>query len=243
MDLNQKETESYLRLLELWSQPISVLAKHVNMPRSSMYLVLDELIKKWFVESFKNSWITYVKSISPDRIKDLLNIKKQKIDNNIGLLNENLSKLKKIESRMSITPKITFYEWKDEVMKVYENVLKEKWFVAIFNPKSLKIHLSKYLYALAENIKKNWLIVKELVVDWAVARDYKKQFNSKNHQIIILPKNIEFESDTIICEDKIYMLSYGKNEISAIEIYNISLTKTQRIIFYELWDKYKSNPK
>ena len=76
---------------------------------------------------------------------------------------------------------------------------------------------------------------KEILVDSAEAREYKKLYESKNHKIKIFNKSTNFESDTIICFDKIYMISYGKKDLSAIEIWNKSLADTQHVLFDELW--------
>lgn len=238
LGLNQNEIDTYLKLLELWAQPVSILAKHVWVPRSTMYLFIESLKNQWFVEDFKRSWMMYIKAISPESIEDLLKVKKNKIDTNIEMLKSKLPQLKAIENRLNITPKVKFYEWKNQVMKMYETILKEKEFFAFFNPHFVKKIMPEYHFKIPETIKKSWWKVMELLINCPEAIEYKKLYNSKKHQIKILNKNISFTSDTIITKDKIYMISFWENEIAAIEIYNATLANTQKELFNVIWNSY-----
>lgn len=235
LGVNNKEMETFLKLLELGAQPVSVVARHMSIPRPTMYLILENLKKLNLVEEFEHGGIKYFKCIPVKDIEEVLKLKEIKIRETSELLERNISDLEKLENRLSITPKVKFFEGKDEVTKVYENVLKEKTFTAIFNPEVVKKIMPVYLTKVAETIRKNSLKVRELVTDCKEAKDYIKKYNLKNHQIKILPKNMAFYSDTIICKEKIYMISYGDNEISATEIYSEALAKTQKNIFEQLW--------
>ena len=46
LGLSAKETQTFLKLLELGAQPVSVVAKHVGIPRSTMYFIVDQLKKE-----------------------------------------------------------------------------------------------------------------------------------------------------------------------------------------------------
>lgn len=233
---NNKETETFLKLLELGAQPVSVVARHIGIPRPTMYLILENLKKLNLVDEFEHGGIKYFKCIPVKEIGDVLELKKIKIRETSDLLEKNIADLEKLENRLSITPKVKFFEGKDEVTKAYENILKEKTFMAIFNPEVVKKTMPVYLTKVAETIKKNALQVRELVTDCKESKNYIKKYNSKNHQIKCLPKNMIFHSDTIICEDKIYMIAYGESEVSATEIHNKSLAQTQKAFFEKLWN-------
>lgn len=233
----EKETQTFLRLLELGAQPVSIIARHIGVPRSSMYLILDNLKKLDLIEEFERFGIKYFKCIPAKNIAEVLHSRERKIGRTLEIFENYLPELETLENKLSITPKVKFFEGKDNVMKVYEAILKEDGFCAIFNPKIVKKIMPIYYYKVAETVKKYKLDVRELVVDCAEADWYKKTYNSKTHQIKLLPKNVAFDSDTIICKDKIYMISYGEKEVSATEIFNPSLAHTQRAIFEQMWMK------
>lgn len=237
LGLNDKEMYAFLKLLELGAQPASVIARHVGIPRSSMYLILDNLKQNHLIEEFERASVKYFKCIPVKDIENILKAKIKMIENTLDILKNHMGELETLENRLSITPKVKFFEGKEAVMKVYEEVLKENEFLAFFNPYLVKKCMPEYHFKIPEALKLTGGKAKELLIACEEAREYKKLFNSKKHQIKILPKQDLFESDTIICKEKIYMISYGENEVCATEIYNKSLAQTQRVIFEEMWGK------
>ena len=234
---NDKESETFLKLLELGAQPVSVIAKHMGVPRSSMYLVLDNLKKIRLVEEFDRCGIKYVKCIEPRAIFDVLKSRQRNVEHVMELLDERLPELEKLSNKLSITPKVNFFEGKEDVMRMYESVLKEKEFCAFFNPYSVKTVMPEYHDVIPQLLKRNGGRARELLVDCVEAKEYKKKYYSEKHQINILPKRMQFASDIIVCKDRIYMTSYGEDQVSAVVVFNNSLAEAQQVIFDEMWDK------
>lgn len=238
LGLNDKEINCYLKMLELGAQPASVIAKYSSVPRSSVYIFLDELKKNGFVEEFERASIKHYRAISAGEIAMLLKAKEKQLEQTQDLYMEALPDLERLENRLSITPQVKFFEGRNNLAKVYEEVLKEEEFYAYFNPALVKQYMPQYHETIPETLKSNGGKAKELLVDCQEAQQYQQNFQSQKHQIKILPKKLKFQSDTIICRDKIYMISYGEDQVSAIEIFNSSLATTQRQIFEQLWGKF-----
>lgn len=238
LGLTQKETQTYLKLLELGAQPASIVAKHVGIPRSSAYFILDSLKDTQLVEQFEHRGIKYFRAISVTRIVDVLRTQQKKLDQQFQLLEDELPALSVLENRIGLVPTVKFFEGKDAVMKMYEEVLKEKELCALFNPAFVKRVMPEYHFKIPETLRENKGQIRELLVDCTEAREYKKKFSSSRHQITILPARIRFASDCILCKDRLYLIAYGEEQISAVEILSQSLTQTQRVFFDELWDKY-----
>lgn len=232
-----KETDVFLKMLRLGAQPVSVIAKHAGLPRSSMYVILERLKKLQLIEEFKHNGITYVKCIPVKELENILKTRERAIHHTFELLKENLPKLESLENKLSITPTVKFYEGKKAVMKMYEDVMREKEFYASFNPAVVQKVMPEYCYKVGEILEKNSRRAKELVIDSGEAHRYKKRFHSELHQIKILPANTDFSADIIIGSTKIYMISYGEREVSGTEIENPSITGAMRIIFLELWKR------
>lgn len=230
-----KEAETFLKLLELGGQPVSVVAKYTGVPRSTMYLILDNLKKAGLVEEFERMGIKYFRCISVDCIFDVLAAKEARIKEARVLLEQNMHELKKMENKLSITPRVRFFEGKDAVMKMYEEVCKQKKIDAYFNPRLVKNIMPEYFYKVAEMIKANKGSAREVLVDCSAANEYKQRFRTKAHQIKILSEGVLFKSDTIIVLDRFYMISYGERDVSAVEICNKSLADTQRVVFEQWW--------
>jgi len=237
LGVNQKEMETFLKLLELGAQPVSVIARHMSVPRSSMYLILENLKKVGIVEEFDRAGMRYFKCIPVSAIADVLAAKESKIRQTMNILDKNLPQLKALENTFSITPKVKFFEGKEAVMKMYEGILKEKGFDAYFNPQVENPVMEIYFKKVEKVIKASRLNVRELVIDCPKGRRYAKDCNSKNHKIKLLPKDAMFNSDNFICDDRICMVSYDEKEVSAVVIFSEQLVKTQKAIFEQLWGR------
>ncbi|MBI4232770.1 hypothetical protein HY605_06075, partial [Candidatus Peregrinibacteria bacterium] len=69
---NEKESNTYLKLLELGATHVSHIAKILNIPRATMYLIIDKLEELQLAEHFIRNGIKYVKAIPPKEIINLL---------------------------------------------------------------------------------------------------------------------------------------------------------------------------
>ena len=136
-----------------------------------------------------------------------------------------------------MTPKVKFYEGEEAVMKVYEEVIKEKGFCAFVNPGVNNKVMQIYFDKIEDAIHAKKLKVKEFVIDCKRGREYFRDANTSNHKIKVLPKRVKFDSDTIITDEKVYMFSYDEREVAAVEIWNKVLAQTQRSMFEELWGR------
>ena len=126
--LNDKEIQVYLVNLELGSQPASIIARRVKMPRNTTRFILDKLTEKGLVEVTKKA---NTQLYTPEKPKNLINlleservIENQKIDDKIGQLNSVMAELESRYRPESTKPKVTFYEGDDGLRRVYENSLK-----------------------------------------------------------------------------------------------------------------------
>ena len=237
LGLDGERMQTFLKLLELGAQPASVIARYVGVPRTTMYSILDELKKLGFVEEFERSGIKYYKCIPIENLQDILEARANKVAYTMELLNKELPDLLMKENKLSVTPKVKFYEGKDAVMKMYEDVLKEKGFYAFFNPQVDNPIMKIYFDKIENAIRKRKLCVKEFVVRGSKGNLYLKKYSTGCHKIKLLPKGVKFDADNIICEDKIYMVSYGDVEVSGVEIFSRSLAFAHRVMFEQLWGK------
>ncbi len=236
LGLTRKETDIFLKLLTLGAQPVSIVAKHAGVPRSSMYFVIDRLKDRRLVETFERKGITYVKCIPVRDIADVLKAEERTIAQTLHLLEEKLPELMTLENTLSVTPKVTFSEGKDAVMKMYASLVRERDFYSLFNQEILQTVIPEYRTLIPDILKENAGSAKELIVHGDAAQAYQKEFQSKRHQIKLLPKHVTFLSDCILCRDRMCMITYGENQVAAIEIFSSTVVQTHRAVFETLWE-------
>ncbi len=233
--LTRKESDVFLTLLSLGAQPVSVVAKHAGIPRSSMYFVLDRLREAQLIEEFERAGVKFVKCVPVQSLKDILMTRERQIRQTLDLLEEELPKLTAMESSMSITPKVKFSEGREAVMRMYESLLGEKDYCTFFNPAVVSKMLPEYYEQIPTALREAGGKARELLVRCPEATAYRDRYASPRHQIRLLPEGMTFSSDCILCGDRICMVAYGERQVSAVEIFAPPLAETQRALFEQLW--------
>lgn len=233
----EKEVSLFLVLLELGAQPVSTLAKRIGLPRSSTYLLLENLEKIGLVSSFNRNKLKYVKCIPSEDIAGLIAAKERTVKQLKSDYQAQLHNFQAMENRLSITPQIKHFEGKKEVMRMYEEVLKGQSFDAIFNPQLVKEKMPEYHEQIPKIAQQEGVVLRELLVQGPAALEYKMAFETTNHTIRFLPKGVSLDADIIITKNEIYMVGYGERDVSATEIRNPVLAQAQRVLFEGWWSQ------
>lgn len=233
--LSSKESRSFLELVRLGSCPVSRWAKHSKINRSSMYVLLSRLESQGLITSFVHQGIKYVQAVPMAELPAILFDKQQKIEQTRDLFVKKLPELQKLEKNHGLVPKIVFYEGDKRVETMYEHVVKERAFKSFFHPGRIKKFMPEYFHKIPQSLKTNNGSAKELLIDCPEANEYLKLYSSDKHQIRTLPKAISFSSDTIITDEKIFLVGYSDSGIVATEIWNKELAQTQSTIFDMVW--------
>jgi sugar-specific transcriptional regulator TrmB len=128
LGLVPKEVSVYLITLELGTQPASVIARKVHIPRNTTRFLLDKLVEKGFLRVTMRA---NTQLYTPEEPKNLINeLERQRVDMNASISKkiENLSAvMAELETHYrpsSTKPKVTFYEGDEGLIKVYEDTLK-----------------------------------------------------------------------------------------------------------------------
>lgn len=233
--LNPKETVAFLELLRLGTTPVSQWAKHAGINRSSMYVVLERLVKTGLANTFTHQGVQHVQAVPLAELTALLNDKEDFVAQTRFLLEKNLPELQKLAKTHTITPKVRFYEGKQRVEMMYEEVLKELSFKSFFHPGRIKTIMPEYFHKIPQALKAHSGSAQELLVRCQEAEEYLNLYQSDKHEIVLLPKSITFSSDTIITKEKIFLIGYGPEDVVGTEIWNKELAQAQSTLFDLIW--------
>jgi sugar-specific transcriptional regulator TrmB len=236
LGLDAKETHVFLELVRLGACPVSRLAKHARLNRSSLYVILGRLEREGFITSFTHGGIRHVQAVPMGELTALLNDKEDALAGTRAMLEKSLPELSALQKTNPITPKVQFYEGVHRVEMLYEEVLKESSFRSFFHPGRVKAIMPEYFHKIPQMLQKRKGKAKELLVACTEAIEYRDAYASDRHEIRILDKAIAFSSDTIITREKIFLVGYTENDAVATEIWNTELADTQRAVFDMVWD-------
>lgn len=237
LGLSDKEAKAWLKMLQLGAQPISVIAKHVGIPRSSMYVMIENLKALQLVEEFERGGMRYAKTIQVGDLENILKAREREVQESLEILKDRMSDLQKMENSLGILPTVRFFEGHNEIIRMYEEVLREEEFRAFFDPKIVSEIMPIYYKNVAKKIKEQRRKAKEILVDCKEAREYQKNFCTKLYQIKILPREMMVSADLMIGKDKIYMVAYDQKLMCGTEICNATLAQSHKVLFDQLWKR------
>jgi len=236
--LSKPESKVYLATLELWTSPVSKIARKVWEWREATYYILENLVKKWYIKSVVTNKVTNYFTISPE---ELLDIQKWKIEKLMWAMPELMALWNWAESK----PKVSLFEWVEWLKFLYQDTIKKEWseikaFLWYINTDK---YLQKYLNTVhLKEREKNNVNAKILMPinmrkgEWYWPNDNKKE--SKKHTEIKYISDIDFIMNNeidIYDENKVWIMLYGTNEMFWLLIQNKSIHDMLVSLFDLLW--------
>lgn len=238
--LSKKESALYLELLQLGTQPASVIARRLELPRSTAQFIAESLSKKGFVSKIIKNKITYYTS---EKLENILNMMDEEKDNYIRrhkIRKEHFKKiipsLNEIISRGNIDkPKVSFYEGVNGLTRVYEDVLTSKEeirsFVSYTKAHRLKpAKLVIYKRRAAKGIK-----IKCITRDSELAR-IRKTNNEKElrESVLVDPKKYSWIPEIQFYDNKVNIASV--DEKFGVIIESEQIAKAMKALFDLAWE-------
>ncbi len=246
--MNEKEISVYLALLELGSQPASVIGKKSGINRSSTYLILDSLIKRGFVNQYMRADVKYFTAADPQILVKFVKKQEFKLKEVRRSLTGILPDLYGLANPLSVKPKVRFYEGEKGVVRVMEDTLTstetiQSWdsLDAWFNSTEM---LRNYLVEYGKlRVEKHKIPLRALFIDCPVARKYiVKDYPAKKKKVDALldfkwiPKEISpFNIGLNIYNDKVTLVSLAKDELLGVIIESHEIYKIHKAMFELAW--------
>jgi len=123
LGLKREHSDVYLALLEGGLMPAGNLAKRLNIPRSTLYGLLDELAHGGLVLQNEKGNVKLWQAVDPEKIKNILNDKINALEKTRGSFDEILADLKKSQKTDFVSPKYNYFEGKEEMRIMLKDVL------------------------------------------------------------------------------------------------------------------------
>jgi len=212
---NEKESLVYIQLVRMGSLSASVLATKTEINRTTVYDIIEVLVKRGLISSFQKNGITYFKALDP---RELINyIEREKIehikelDKQQKIIKDILPELISLENPESTKPKVTFFEGEKGMRQAYEDTLtSSEEILAYANVEEMHKGLPNFFpeYYERRGIQKN-IHIKCIAPDNKMSVERQKKDKSENREMILIPKErYEFSPEINIYDDKVLIASW-----------------------------------
>lgn len=233
--LLENEAKVYLGLLKLIEAPAYQIAYQSQLPRTSVYRILENLKNKGLIFEFKKRNIRYFTPESPYALLESLQKRKK-------IIQEILPKLESLSVEQDTKPDISLFLGKEGVKKVYNDILttlkqvKEKRLLVISQPIIFKL-LPRFFPAWVERRKKLGVFSQIIFPDTTEAHEFNNLYqNNLLGEIRFMPKKYNWLGTFNIYHNKVTLFSLVKKELNAIIIENQTLAAMFRNFFHFNWE-------
>jgi sugar-specific transcriptional regulator TrmB len=228
LGLNEKQAKVYLALLQMGKGSVPAISIKAGTKRPTTYLLLEELRMKGLINLLPRAQKVLYTANSPQQLLDEQREKER-------LIKANMPELLAMFNAKMEKPKVTYYQGESNVVKLYDEIFKEKE-IDIFAslgaiPKELLAKAEKHF----ADISKNQTRVRELLQSDKDSIEYTNRREQGIHQIKFAPKECLFPTDNIIYGNKLAIFSF-KDEPMAVVIESSDVTETYKSMFEIVWN-------
>lgn len=230
--LSSEEIKIYLDLLENWNSNIIEISNRTKINRPAIYKTLPNLIEMGLISNIIKWKRKVYKSESPEKLKSLL----KNVSENLDIVVNNLNDVYK---NVSTKPLIKFFEWKNWIKNVYQDVLDtlKSWdtYYRYTSRKNLNIDFYPKNYNKTFDEKQ---IYRYVITNQQIANSKEK---TVYRDMVVIPKDFDFFDDNInkiIYKNKIAIVDF--NSLTAFIIENKILAQFEEKIFQLLFKTLKT---
>lgn len=241
LGLNSEHASVYLSILENGTSPASTIAKSCRLPRSSVYLLLEDLKKVGLVTNLEGEAVRTYSPVSPERVKDLLE-EKARLLRRIDLdLRTNFSVVEALfENHQPFLPKIGFYEGEAGFKSVYRDGLWSGEILilrqGIFDSSSL-FEEPPYRADFVCECAEREIPIREILEESKASRQYQERFTAS--RVVIVPVGNGRSGarvDKHIYGEKIAYIFHDR--LVGVIIEDAALSSSERAAFNALWSGF-----
>lgn len=228
--LTGKEAKVYLAALEVGPAPASDIALRSKLNRVTTYDVLEKLIKRGYVSTYTKQRIKYFVATEPDIIR--MDIRQKYLD-----FKEVLPDLRRLHGSTYV-PRIRYYEGIEGVKKVYTDTLTAKTEILNYaDSKSIREHWPTYDQDYVDERVKRRIYLRGIAPEDEQGKRVSAENEKKYREIRLVKAGpYAFSNEINIYDEKVSIVSFGKNEVVGMIIESPEIANTQRAIFMMAWE-------
>jgi len=125
LGLTEKEASVYVTLLQVDSDSVLELSKKTKINRTTVYLVLEGLMKKGLVGEVQIGKKTHYQAEPPERLETYVERKKVELEEHSRRLQDVIPQLKSIRRESGERPVVKYFEGREGVISVNDEFFRE----------------------------------------------------------------------------------------------------------------------
>ncbi|MDD3647631.1 MAG: helix-turn-helix domain-containing protein [Candidatus Dojkabacteria bacterium] len=246
LGLTSDEARIYRHLLSDDTLSIIELSHKINIPRTTLYRIIDSMKAKGFVRVLLISGTKKVEATPPDMLHKILQLENEKLQKLRRAINT-LESILPSPRNSKIQTEVKFYLGLSGMKQLVWNVLRAKktlgytiWGRDMVIGKDFD---RKLMAEYRKRKMQDYIIIKDSTAKMLVTAIKTKQkgdvdppYKGLQHVRILRDKDFCLYGDTYIYDDTYAVNYWDEGEIVGVEIRNPEIAKIQEGIFWTLWE-------
>lgn len=235
LDIEHELANIYLFLLQNGPQTVLAISRGLKTGRTKLYPALEELADKQLVTIHERHYGTSYEAQPPETVEFLVSEMERESAALRSDLPAALNLMKQLQVQSPATSRIAEYRGVDGLKQMNYNLTKATGEYRVFELAGLDKHLGKHF---AEKMRESYNEKNLTTYDLTnnPSRTSEPGIDRPESQVRYIDPNIfTIEFETFIYNNVVALLSYDKDDIFGIEIYNDKLARQQKQIFDLLW--------
>lgn len=246
LNFSDKEIEIYLAILRGGKISPNDLSKLTKINRTTVYSVVNELIKKGIISQDFSQSRTYINALPPEDLMTIIKKEEKELERRKGVTEELIKEIKNSISNTKYSiPKIRFIG--EDELDDYLYKQSPIWNESMLKNESLWTGFQDHTFAEYYQEWIDWYwntsapeqIKLQLLTNESKVEKQIQKLKYKNRLIKFYKKSHQFSASTWIVGDYMILLVTNQRPHYAIEILNPVLAENQREIFKGLWSMIK----
>jgi sugar-specific transcriptional regulator TrmB len=239
LDFSQKESSTYLALLEIGSGKAQEVAKKTGLNRTTVYDIFETLMQKGLVSKYKKGSSTYFNALEPKHLLTYLDREKEEqakmIERQKQKVSDLLPQLISLQNISNSKPKVTFFEGEKGMREAYEDTLTANgMLLAYANIETIHEGLPNFFPEYYKRRVGNKIFGRGIAPRNTQTIEQMKSNREEMRDVRFLPDaDMTFTPEVNIYNNKMLIVSW--KEKMAIIIESKELADLQRLTFELLW--------
>ncbi len=235
LNFSSKETDVYLAALKLGSSSFTELSKLAGIKRPTTYAILEKLKERGLVSLSKKKGKQIFAAEDPEKLLKLLEEEKEAFVKKEEELKSALPKLKALTKKDTAMPIVRYYEGKENVWNIPEDLARSEQEAWIIAPGKIYdfLGLNRFFKKVTQE-RKRLGAKANIITDHnpEVIKAWKTNESFRDYRF--MPKEIEMNAVVYIYASKISII-FLRDPLTGLTIENEELFKIFKFMFDSLW--------
>jgi sugar-specific transcriptional regulator TrmB len=231
--LSENEIQVYITLIKTGESTAQSIAKNAKLPRTTTYHLLEGLVQKGLVSFVIKETIKYFQAIDPKRLVELLEEKKQRIQ-------QIVPELSAIAATIKEKPKVVIFEGMKGIRAVLQDVLEEKKTIYHYGDIISLQEVLKFAFPqfIRKRVEKK-ILIKILCKKEDPHKELLKTAKKEFREFVFIPDDYIFKSSVFMYSGKVAIFNIHEEPHYVVIVENKDFYESQKNLFELIWKAYK----